>query len=135
MTQKYKRLRTVDLEQVLPVILSSIPNGNPNSKDKVSATIDDVLVKVSSLRLRTFAIHGTTCSSCGLQASFFAFENNGAHNWHLNLYGTKEDKDVLFTHDHTLARSAGGTDRIENTTTMCSPCNFTKSLTEPRHHN
>jgi hypothetical protein len=37
---------------------------------------------------------------------------------------------VLFTHDHTLARGLGGADAIENTTTMCSPCNQKKSRLE-----
>ena len=126
----YKRLKLTTIERVLPVVLGSIPDGNANSKGKVKTVIDDVEVKVSSLRLRCFAIHGTTCSSCKLQASFFAFENNGAHNWHLNLYGIRDEQEVLFTHDHTIARSQGGADKIENTTTMCAPCNHTKSLTE-----
>ncbi|MNE07882.1 hypothetical protein D3C80_1005220 [compost metagenome] len=37
---------------------------------------------------------------------------------------------MLFTHDHTLARSLGGTDDASNTTTMCAKCNFLKSKGE-----
>ena len=100
----------------------------PRPKTEVNGQI----VKIHSLRLRTFAIHGTVCSSCGLHATHFAVErtskNTNHSSYHINLYGINSDgREVLFTHDHTLARALGGKDSIENTTTMCSPCNNKKS--------
>jgi 5-methylcytosine-specific restriction endonuclease McrA len=120
------------MSNVLSIILNNIPDGGPNSKAKIKVVIDGDKLKVSSLRLRCFALHGTTCSCCGLEASHFAVESNDqtVTTMHLNLYGIKDGEDVLFTHDHTLSRGNGGADRIENVTTMCSPCNWAKSLTE-----
>lgn len=138
--QIYTRLRTVPIADVVPVVLASIPElGGANSSRKVRTEIDGLEVKVSSLRMRCFAIHGTACSKCGLQASFFAFEKPAFskitnENWHLNLYGLKDGEEVLFTHDHTLARALGGKDRIENVTTMCQPCNHEKSIAEGEEH-
>ncbi len=95
-------------------------------------------VGVSSLRLRTFARDAMDncelrCSACGLKASFFAIETfarGDQSSAHINLYGIHGGEDVLFTHDHTLARSLGGADSLHNTTTMCSPCNTFKSKAE-----
>jgi hypothetical protein len=66
-----------------------------------------------------------------LEAKYFALEKTLEKDpYHLNLYGVKNGKEVLFTHDHTLARSLGGRDNISNTTTMCTHCNFEKSKGE-----
>lgn len=134
--QHYQRLKTVPIQEVLPVVLASIPElGGADSTKKVRAEISGVEVKVSSLRMRCFAIRGIACSKCGLAGEFFAFEKPlfskiKNESWHLNLYGTKGGEEVLFTHDHTLARALGGKDKIENVTTMCSPCNNEKSFGE-----
>jgi 5-methylcytosine-specific restriction endonuclease McrA len=37
------------------------------------------------------------------------------------------------THDHTLARSRGGSDSIKNVTPMCTTCNTLKSKDEKRN--
>ena len=110
-----------------------------NAINKPGATklkVDGETVGVSSLRMRTFGKCGVFCSACNLQAKFFAVEQDrGARKagtgYHLNLYGVdSEGNEVLFTHDHTIARSAGGADNLSNTTTMCYPCNQTKSIPE-----
>lgn len=96
-------------------------------------------IGVSSLRMRTFA-RGTVdgkihCVACGLAAQFFSVDTF-THNKpdappHANLFGVKEDgTEVLFTHDHILARSLGGADNLSNTQVMCSPCNSAKSVGE-----
>lgn len=95
-------------------------------------------IKLESLRLECFAKKGTSCSVCGLQAQFFALEKNKkdktTNNYHLNLYGYDDaQKEVLFTHDHTIARSNGGKDCFENVTTMCGPCNWSKGVNENPH--
>lgn len=92
-------------------------------------------IKLESLRLECFAKKGTSCSVCGLQAQFFALEKNKkdktTNNYHLNLYGYDDaQKEVLFTHDHTIARSNGGKDSFDNVTTMCGPCNWLKGADE-----
>lgn len=96
-----------------------------------------VKVKLGSLRLLTFLHKGVVCSKCGLVADNFAVERDpGAASrgggYHLNLYSGKGEKRVLFTHDHSVARSLGGKDKLFNCTTMCSPCNFLKSLDEQK---
>lgn len=80
-------------------------------------------------RLRTFIEKGTTCVHCGLEATYFAAEKDKfqkTRKYHINLWGTKGNKEILFTHDHIIPRSKGGPDRIENCQTMCEPCNGKK---------
>lgn len=127
-TQKYERIGILEIEEVLPYIIESINQ----SQGSARAQIKSFQVKVSSLRLKTFAKTGTACTCCGDKASFFAVErNNPTGPYHLNLWGyNKNQEPILFTHDHILARSLGGKDNLSNTETMCSPCNFEKSLIE-----
>lgn len=99
-----------------------------------------VTVNVTSLRLQTFACKGLVCSVCGQKGSFFAVERNFKNKdpdtlkgWHLNLWGiNQEQEEVLMTHDHTLARALGGKDELNNTSTMCEPCNHLKGIEEKR---
>lgn len=94
-----------------------------------------VSVGVGGLRIRTFREKGTRCSCCGLQATHFAVERHKGttHGYHLNLWGVgKQGNEVLFTHDHTLARALGGANHIDNSTTMCSPCNLKKAKEESK---
>jgi hypothetical protein len=103
-------------------------------KRRISLTPDTPPVRVYSLRLKTFAFKGTKCVSCGLEASYFALEkdiNGDSDAYHLNLWGIKPSgENILFTHDHILARSLGGADTLENTQTMCFPCNNLKGTAE-----
>lgn len=125
---RYHRKTTISIEEGLAHVVAA--------QDTV--TIDGVLVsaKSRSQRLPTFVRCGTTCVTCGLQASYFAVEMSKyqkAKRWHLNLYGVNaEGKEILFTHDHVLARSVGGADDQTNTQTMCDPCNAHKATYEPR---
>lgn len=75
-------------------------------------------VRITSLRLQTFAAHPPVCvdPQCGCKATHFAVERSAGANgapaegrYHLNLYGRDaRGQEVLFTHDHALARSLGG---------------------------
>lgn len=105
---------------------------------KARADVFGHSVGVTSLRLRTFAAAHATgfrCVTCGLTPAFFAVETDA---WapagtkpHLNLYGYNEEaEEVLFTHDHVLARGLGGRDHISNTQLMCLPCNGEKAKAE-----
>lgn len=119
--REYIRAGIVSLEEVLPLIR------NPNIQ---AVKLHGRKVNVTSLRLRTFG-KSCTCSDCGLEATHFAVESNS--NWHLNLWADRSaegKKEMLFTHDHTLARGLGGADNESNVTTMCAKCNHKKSIGE-----
>ncbi len=121
MGQKYKRAGLVSIKMAVLAI-----------KDKTNATAQFCghTVKTKGLRLRTFAEDGVVCSACKLKANYFAVEDNSS-GWHLNLWGVNaEGREILFTHDHTVARCLGGEDKRSNTTTMCSPCNNAKGRRE-----
>lgn len=144
--EKYDRLKTIDIKTTLNAIgeqveilkkkgnFEALKNGIKSHRN----ILDGVEVHLTSLRLLTFYQKGTVCSCCGLESSYFAFERNAPKKgkeaqgtYHLNLWGINEDgEEVLFTHDHTLARSLGGADNGTNTTTMCTKCNNDKSKGE-----
>ena len=91
-------------------------------------------VKVGGLRFRTFATKGVTCKGCGLTATHFAIEkhkdDNEVKNYHLNLWASVDGKEILFTHDHQIARGLGGSDTLDNSEPMCESCNTRKSKGE-----
>ncbi len=128
----YERLGTVPLDMVLPCL----------NQDHQFATVLGQVVRINGLRLKTFAMHAPRCSSphCSASYAYFAVERilgkGGApapegQAYHLNLYGVNEHgNEVLFTHDHTLARALGGANDETNTTPMCLPCNHRKSIRE-----
>lgn len=122
--QVYERLGTVSIEEVMKM------KGEPTA-----VFLDQEVHLSTSKRIETFIHKGTICSCCGRGASFFAIERHSHKNdpgrYHLNLYGLDEQgNEILFTHDHTIARALGGKDDLSNMTTMCSPCNSRKSINE-----
>lgn len=127
--QKYDRFhKTYTLEEVLPFISW---NGKRLIRD-----FDGNKVKMFSLRLRNFAQHGTVCETCGLCGAFFVLERHleTSHyredmsmRYHFNLYGIDESgEEVLFTKDHIIPKSKGGSDNLKNLQTMCIICNAEK---------
>ncbi len=133
MTQQYNRHAVASLDEIIPEIMAAW-----DKADARYTTFSGHSVGVSSLRLKTFCRaaykpHGLRCTNCGLYASFFAVETFVRGNQstpHLNLYGVKDDEEVLFTHDHTVARALGGADNHSNVTVMCFPCNNRKGVEE-----
>ena len=126
--QQYERIGSLDIEKVFPLIEEHFHNPK-----KMRVHIEHYFVNVNSLRLKSFLLHGISCSCCETQASFFAVERSTGtqESYHLNLYGIDKDgAEVLFTHDHILARGLGGKDSIENTRTSCGPCNWKKGALE-----
>lgn len=135
----YIRKGRVELPEAMARITEHL-----HSRDKIRVEIQGHNVGVTSLRLKTFARDYNTgngllrCVTCGLHAAFFAVEvdawnkqPNAQDKPHMNLYGVNEGgEEVLFTHDHILARGLGGRDALVNTQTMCSPCNYEKSKQE-----
>lgn len=119
--RNYTRAGIVAIADVLPLIADP---------EITAVELCGHKVNVTSLRLRNF-VKSQTCISCGMIATHFAVEANSGNQWHLNLWASRPGKEeMLFTHDHTLARGLGGEDSEENTTTMCSKCNFQKSRAE-----
>lgn len=90
------------------------------------------MIRLGSTRLQTFAIYGTHCITCHKEATHFAIERHKENEaYHLNLYGFQDNgEELLFTHDHIIARSLGGADNTNNTQTMCTVCNSNKSVDE-----
>lgn len=135
-TRRYHRAGTIELE----VGLSHITQFQ-NKEHRYKVNLNGYRVNVSSNRLKTF-IHSQSCPCCNTQASFFAIEKtyqkylanpSSQKGYHINLYGVnKNNEEVLFTHDHTLARALGGADELHNTVTMCSPCNAHKGQLESK---
>ncbi len=126
-SQKYIRFPKVyTINDVLPFI--------SQKSDKKKKFYDENEVKMFSLRLKTFAIHGIICVTCGLQGEFFALEQDyamyksGNSRYHFNLYAKNEEgTEILFTKDHILPKSKGGKDNLNNTQTMCIICNGEKA--------
>ena len=93
-------------------------------------------VGITGLRLNTFlraskSPNGMKCVTCGLEATHFAVEtSHGQNSTHLNLYGKKDETEVLFTADHILARALGGGNSPANLQIMCQPCNGKKGKIE-----
>lgn len=130
-TPPYERIGILELDEVFHYIKKNL--NIPSNKGKVY--IKDFYVNVQSIRLRTFLNTGVECPCCGLKASFFAVERSKGTlgGYHLNLYGIDENNnEVLFTHDHVLARGLGGEDTQKNTHTMCGPCNWSKGHIEEK---
>lgn len=116
----------------IPYVLS-ILDRTSNSDKKKKITLGGHVININSLKLKTFLKYGTNCSCCSLKGKYFALESfeHEEFSSHLNLYGIdKNNNEILFTHDHTLARGLGGLDDISNTKTMCYPCNINKSKIE-----
>jgi hypothetical protein len=95
--------------------------------------VKDQLVRVTSLRLRTFARKGIKCACCGLEGKYFAIERspNSTGPYHLNLWALdKKGREIIMTHDHIVARALGGGNTLSECQTMCGPCNWKKGQKE-----
>ena len=102
-----------------------------NQKGKIK--LNGFELNCSSLRMKTFFKKGIRCTHCSLTASFFYIEkakNALKEPPHLNLYAmNSEGNEVLFTQDHIYPKSKGGPSTLENSQTMCGPCNWAKKDT------
>ena len=133
MTQRYLRSEVIPIAEIVPDV-----KAHWKEKRARIQRPSGIWVGVSSLRMKTFARAGLSaagmkCVCCGLEGTFFAVEQSpGQDSWHLNLYGMRDDEEVLFTHDHIKARALGGADNLSNAQLMCSPCNAQKSKGEGR---
>lgn len=86
--------------------------------------LDGDFVRVG--RFLLFYKKGLKCVSCSLEASFFRKEKSNEAAI-LNLYGLgKNGRFVLFTKDHIIPESRGGTKALSNLQPMCEDCNSLK---------
>lgn len=113
------RKATYPVDEILELIKA--PNGR--------VQLDGDSVRVTGVRLKSFAVHGTVCVVCGLEGAFFAKEKGSVSDtrFHLNLYALDKDgREVLMTRDHVMPKSKGGSESINNMQTMCARCNGKK---------
>jgi len=87
--------------------------------------INNFSISLSSLRLKTFAMYGCSCSSCGRVGTHFKLQHNNGDSSkpHLGLWS---EDNVQMTKDHIIPKSLGGANHIDNMTTMCEICNGNK---------
>lgn len=89
-------------------------------------------VKLTSARLRLFQ-QSLTCVGCKFVGSVFRLQLAEKDLLtivpHINLYGIKDGKSILFTKDHIIPKSKGGKNILSNYQTMCYECNFAKGNT------
>ena len=88
-------------------------------------------VALNSRRYHVFHQSGVVCVACGLEGLFFARERSPRQlgKFHFNLYGVRDDNEVLMTRDHIHPLSKGGSNRLDNQQTMCATCNSKKGDT------
>jgi len=127
----YIHLERIDLGTGLAAILANI--NEQVKKNRVQ--VGEYMVHVTSLRLRAFLLKGVKCYMCGTEATHFSIDKFRLKSQdeapHMNMWGvTPEGEELLFTHDHILARSLGGKDGIENAITCCTKCNGDKAFVE-----
>lgn len=123
----YVHHQYISLEEGLAVI-----NATLHEKEKATRhMVGNHSVHTTGLRLRVFALKGTACYICGLKALQFSIDDspNGTQP-HMNLWGTKDGKPMLFTHDHVVDRAKGGADAIHNAEPCCDDCNWAKNVRE-----
>ena len=108
------------LEDVLPHLTEE------ESKKEYVVDGNSHLVRMNSDRYFVFK-NNNFCVSCELEGNKMILDiNPGDQSPHFNLYAEENDRLVLMTKDHILAKSKGGTDELANYQTMCSTCNNLK---------
>ena len=84
----------------------------------------------------------TACACCGLEGQFFALESfsynpfllkKGNPKLFFNLYGIKDNHEILFTIDHIIPQSKGGKSCQSNYQTLCYYCNNEKGDKEIKY--
>ena len=115
------KLAEIPIEEFLPFVTSE----SVKKEYKVGDTIYNV--KMNTDRYLLFK-NNLSCVSCGLIGTKVFLEcHQSDMKPHFNLYGVEENKLVLFTKDHIIAKAFGGVDSLENYQTMCATCNSLKA--------
>jgi 5-methylcytosine-specific restriction endonuclease McrA len=83
-------------------------------------------VRMNSQRYYVFQ-KSLSCVSCGIKGNKFLLEQYSTdRNPHFNFYAERNGQLILMTKDHIVAKSNGGSNKLENYQTMCSVCNNLK---------
>ena len=112
-------------------ILKNIDTSKITENSKETKVLDEKVFTLSD-RYKTFIVKGYICVCCGIKGEYFALERGmgcAKHRYHLNLYGKKDEKEILMTKDHIIPKSLGGKNHISNYQTMCESCNSRKGNT------
>lgn len=113
------KIKEYDVKEIVPKI---------GTRDRIR--LGEYFVRINSNRLKTFK-ESLKCVGCGKEGNIFILEKSHKNDGspHLNLYHRNVDnkKDLLFTKDHILPKSKGGSDNLENLQTMCTRCNCKKA--------
>lgn len=91
-------------------------------------------VRMNSQRYHLFAQKGCQCVQCGITGAYFALEKDpysSSDLFHFNLYGLRDDDEIMITKDHIIPRAKGGANKLTNYQPMCSPCNNAKADSMP----
>jgi hypothetical protein len=119
----YVHLQSYDPDSVLEFV-------GPDSK-KLPVDIKGTphRINVRSLRLQCFK-RSKRCVKCGLEGTVMSADTfttrSDRTGIHFNLYAIYEGKTRLMTKDHTMPKSKGGADHLDNLKTMCDQCNHKK---------
>ena len=121
--QKEKVIVLEDIEKIdIKYVLNKV-SGNKKAGMFLGETVN-----VYHMSLKTFLHKGTTCVCCGLKAEYFTLDKTDNQvKYHLGLYAMLEGKEIQFTKDHIIPKSAGGSDKLCNMQTMCEECNNIKA--------
>jgi len=104
-------------------------HGKHNNSAMRRGLINGLEYKVDRRSLSLFKSN-KDCVSCGITISFGAITLNKEGQNILNFWGiTKKGKYILFTKDHIIPKSKGGTKELSNLQTMCYECNQRKADT------
>ena len=119
----YIHLQSFDPNSVLALV------GPDNKPIEVNIDEKTYKINVKSLRLQCFK-RSKRCVRCGLEGTVISADTfttkSDRTGVHFNLYAIFEGKTRLMTKDHTMPKSKGGADHLDNLKTMCDQCNHKK---------